>query len=140
MDLSRLNLSDDAVDAIYSLMLKVEMIDKKRIRAAKDFESLIELLSHAIESDDEQIQNALAKLVSQLNDEQVAVFNTLGVSLVIDHSDSKSKASTVAAKSTRVYRGQVIEESQAEDSQRHTDESKKGKKRVVYRGQETWVR
>lgn len=131
MDLSRLNFSSEALDAIYALMLKVEVVDKKRIRASKSFESLLELLSHAAESTDQSIREALNKLIELLTEEQVNVFSTLGIS--IGHKNAHESAS----RSTRVYRGQVIPESNV--NQIESENTKKGKKRVIYRGRETWV-
>lgn len=131
MDLSRLNFSSEALDAIYALMLKVEVVDKKRIRASKSFESLLELLSHACQSTDQSIRDAFSKLVALLTEEQINVFSALGIA--IGHKQSAESAS----KPTRVYRGQVISESNVDEA--GSDSAKKGKKRVIYRGQETWV-
>ena len=137
MDLSRLKLSDEAVDSVYALMLKVEVIDKKRIRAAKSFEALIELLCHACDSNEDQIQYALNKLVGCLSEDQLSVLNMLGATLpVTNQSISREKPLTA---STQVYRGQVVERAATTSESGHCNETNKGKKRVIYRGRETWV-
>jgi len=131
MDLSRLNFSSEALDAIYSLMLKVEVVDKKRIRASKSFDSLLELLTHACDSTDQSIKDALHKLVEALTEEQMNVFSALGITL------GQRKFMADSPRPTRVYRGQVIETTEAGEVE--NDAPKKGKKRVIYRGRETWV-
>lgn len=131
MDLTRLNLSNDSEDAIYSLMLKVETVDQKRIRASKSFESLLELLSHASQSDDASITDALQRLLSLLTPEQITVFETLGVSLIVNES--------AQASNQQMYRGQIVADTDTVDLSKDENQERKGKKRVVYRGSETWI-
>lgn len=133
MDLTRLNLSNDAADAIYSLMLKVETVDQKRIRASKSFESLLELLSHASQSDDTSVTEALQRLLALLTPEQITVFETLGVSLIVNVNESAQ------ASNQQVYRGQVVANTDEIDSPKEESQEHRGKKRVVYRGSETWI-
>jgi len=145
MELAKINLSTQAMDAVFNLMLKVETTDKVRIRANKSLEQLLELLTHSLQSPHESVQLALSKFAAAINADQHIALKTLGVQL--DVAGSSEQTTKAVGRTARVYRGQVIEPSSNDSVSRSAtqdggvegSENVKPKKRVMYRGRETWV-
>ncbi len=128
MDLATLNFTPEAEHSILNLSMKVELRERKRIRATKSVENLVFLLKIAEKSRARQVIEALANFVHKLNSEQLSFFKTLGVDLLKDnHQNLLNHVS---------YRGAHLEGSSKNSTHDH---SHQGKKRIVYRGCERWV-
>lgn len=128
MDLMALNFNEEIEQSILSLSIKVELRERKRIRAIKSLENLVLLLKIAEKSRARDVIEALVNFVHQLDSKQLSFFNTLGIDLLEDnHHNIVNHIS---------YRGAHVSEEQNHTKDMHIHH---GKKRIVYRGCESWV-
>ncbi|MDC0598690.1 hypothetical protein OAP18_02465 [Gammaproteobacteria bacterium] len=122
MEIPQLNLNEKSFEKITSLSLKVELYERIRLRAAKKFDDLIILIQVARESKRNEVLELFAEFSRTLSEEQHLIFKSLGL-------DTRT---TVASEAAQVSAPTKIND-QAESS------SPKGKKKIIYRGQEKWV-
>lgn len=115
MELSTLNLSPSATEAIQGLRLQVELAARKTIRAQKTIEDLVILLKVSKKTSNVPVTKALERFTAALDSTQISFFKTLGVDLA--PADAITEDLVIPA-----------------ETDPHA-----GKKKVVYRGQVKWV-
>lgn len=125
MDIKLINLNSDTIKSIYSIMLKLETHDRKIIRATKSIENLLELLICAKSSKHSEVIEAYVKFSNLLTDDQLGFFRSLGHNIIPPQAPSTEKDELR-------YRG-------SSTARPESVESTQGKRRMVYRGRETWV-
>lgn len=120
MNVQTLNLDEETACNIRTLQLKMELLEKKRFRVNKHLEEIVLLLKEAEKSRNVEVRKALNHFINRLDTEKYYFFKTLGVDVGMKSYDTANSSNSEPA------------------SQIANKTSPQQKRRLVYRGQESW--
>lgn len=121
--------------ALLSLSNLVATKSGPQFNVGKGSEQVLALLQWAAKSDDIEVSESFLKVGPYLSSAHKRFFESNGV---VFSALVEQEAKTVDV----TYRGQVIKKEAAKASSNESqsvDDSKKGKRKIIYRGQEKWV-
>ncbi len=111
MNVEILNFDKETLGHLRTIQLKIELLEKKRVRIDKTLEELLFLLKSAENSNNEEIQQAFANLVNHFDAEKYYFFKALGINVGAyagnpDGSENSGPSTQSKAKKKIIYRGQ----------------------------------
>ena len=117
MDIKSLNFDEQLIQLIERLQLKVELFEGQRIRATKSVDELTTLMRVASSAKKDEVKELYVHIINSLDQEKYFFFKTLGVNVEAHRTVAPS----------------------AEPAEAPAPQERKGKRKIIYRGQETWV-
>jgi hypothetical protein len=128
---------DQLKTAIRTLAIELELKEGRRFNVAKGVEEIARILKFSSQSEDDSVLASLGKVVALLSGKQIDFFRTKGIDLSVDELEKRLAAKKHEARQEVLYRGKKQES--AANTETSESEGPPGKKKIVYRGQVTWV-
>lgn len=115
------------------LAMELELKEGRRFNITKGVEEVSKVLKFSLASNEKTVLEHLIKVVESLTGKHLALFQSKGIDLNLIELNKRVDVLINNERQEVVYRGQTKE------APTEGEDENKGKRKIVYRGQVTWV-